>query len=69
LDLIGIVQIQASPDGSQELVMRMLLGNFTASDCISWKEMTLWAGYGSGRAYAKYSEENNCGFVLHDDVG
>lgn len=68
LDLIRVVQVQTSPDGFQELVVRMLLGNLAASDFITGKQLAPLLRDGCGMAQAKEGEENNCGFVLHGGV-
>lgn len=68
LDLIGVVQVQAGPDGVQELVVRMLLGNLAASDCITREQLASLLHDGCGLAQAKEGNENKCCFVLHGDV-
>jgi hypothetical protein len=67
LNLIRVVKIQASPDGIQELVVRMLLGNLAASDGIARKQLAPLLGDRRGMAQAKEGNENNCCFVLHGD--
>lgn len=67
LNLIRVVQVQTSPDGIQELVVRVLLGNLATSDCITRKQLATLVRDGSCLAQAKEGDENNCCIVLHFD--